>query len=171
MTALLRILKKNKDREKMYQKICYEVTHHGPFMQTPTLFVEVGSTKEEWDKIKPAEIVAKSVNELLEKYMYEEDLSDDIPVLIGIGGGHYAPRFSDVVFEKKAAFGHMIPTYHINDGNVDSEMIKKAIDATPNAQAAYIHKKSLKKSQVTEYRNICNELDITVISSKELEYL
>ena len=101
MTELLRVLKKNAENAKTYHKICFEVTHHGPYLEVPTFFVEVGSTKEEWIKKEPANIVAKSVLDLLSKYHYEEDIINNIPVLIGIGGGHYAPRFTDVALEKK----------------------------------------------------------------------
>ena len=168
MTQLLRIIKKNAEQEKLYHKVCFEVTHHGPYMNIPTFFAEVGSVEEEWKKQKPADIVAKSVLELLESYHYEEDLPSDIPVLIGIGGGHYAPRFTDVVFEKKAAFGHMIPTYQIDAGNIDGEMFEKALQATPNVTGVYIHRKALKKSQVTKYKQWFQNKGIHVISSKEL---
>lgn len=168
MTQLLRILRKKAEQEKLYHKVCYEVTHHGPYLDTPTFFVEVGSTEEEWKKTKPSEVVAKSVLELLENYHYEKDFKEDIPVLVGIGGGHYAPRFTDIVFEKKTAFGHMIPTYQIDAGNIDIEMLKQAIEKTPNLTGVYIHKKSMKKSQATEYREYFESIGINVISSKEL---
>ena len=28
--------------------VCYEATHHGPFLETPSMFIEVGSTTKEW---------------------------------------------------------------------------------------------------------------------------
>jgi len=171
MTYLLRLLKKNTERAKLYHKVCFEVTHHGPYIDIPTLFIEVGSNEEEWGKQKPSAVVAKSVLELLDSYHYEEDFSDDMPVLLGVGGGHYAPRFTDVVFEKKAAFGHMIPMYQIDAGNIDDEMFEQALQKTPNVKGAYIHRKSMKKSQVTEFKNIFEKKGIPVISSKELEYL
>ena len=171
MTHLLRILKKNAEQAKLYHKVCFEVTHHGPYMNIPTLFVEVGSNEEEWEKQKPAKIIAKSVLELLESYHYEEDFKEDIPVLIGIGGGHYAPRFTDIVFEKKVAFGHMIPSYQIDAGNIDGEMFEKALQATPDVKGVYINRKSLKKSQVSEYKNWFQNRGIPVISSKELQDL
>ena len=171
MTHLLRIMKKNAEQAKLYHKVCLEVTHHGPYMNTSTLFAEVGSTEEEWKKQEPANIVAKSVLELLDSYHYEENFPDDIPVLVGIGGGHYAPRFTDVVLEKKVAFGHMIPTYHIEAGNINDEMLQKALQGTPNVKGVYIHRKSLKKSQVTEFRNWFEDKEIPVISSKELSDL
>ena len=171
MTQLLRIIKKNAEQAKLHHQVCFEVTHHGPYMNIPTLFAEVGSTEEEWKKQDPADVIAKSVLELLESYHYEEDLPSDIPVLIGVGGGHYAPRFTDVVFEKKVAFGHMIPTYQIKAGNIDDEMLEKTLQATPNVKAAYIHRKSLKKSQVSEYKEWFQNRGIPVISSKELQDL
>lgn len=168
MTQLLRIMKKNAEQKNLYHKVCLEVTHHGPLMNNPTLFVEVGSDEKEWERKDPANVVAKSVLELLSSYRYEEDFPDDIPVLIGIGGGHYAPRFTDIILEKNAAFGHMIPAYHVKEGNIDGEMLEKALQATPNVKGVYIHRKSLKKSQVTEFRKWFENKGIPAISSKEL---
>jgi len=171
MTHLLRIIKKHAEQAELYHDVCFEVTHHGPYMTIPTLFVEVGSTEEEWKKQKPAEIIAKSVLELLESYHYEEEFQDDDPVIIGIGGGHYAPRFTDIILEKKVAFGHMIPAYQVKSGNIDEEILEKALEATPNVKGVYIHRKSLKKSQVTTFKNWFKERELPAISSKELEDL
>lgn len=171
MTDLLRILNRNAKEAELYHKICFEVTHHGPYLSVPTLFVEVGSNKEEWDNIEPARVVAKSVLELIESGIYKNDPRKDLPVLIGIGGGHYAPRFSDVVFEKKVAFGHMIPFYQIESGNIDRDMFEKAIKATPNVNGIYINKKTLRKSQVSEYKQWFEKRGIPVLSSKDFEKL
>lgn len=171
MAHLLRLINKNAKPTQLEHQICLEVTHHGPHMSIPSLFVEVGSTEEEWEKQEPADIIAESILELLDSYHYEEDLPSDIPVLIGIGGGHYAPRFTDVILEKKAAFGHMIPRYHIDAGNIDNEMFEKALQATPNVTAVYLHRKSLKKAQIREYREWFEKRGIPAISSKELEDL
>ena len=167
MTQLLRIIKKNTEQTKLSYQVCFEVTHHGPYMNIPTLFAEVGSTEKEWEKQDPANVISKSVLELLDSYHYEEDLPSDIPVLIGVGGGHYAPRFTDIVFEKKVAFGHMIPTYQIKTGNIDDDMFEKTLNETPNVEAVYIHRKSLKKSQVSEYKKLFQNRGIPAISSKE----
>ncbi len=171
MTNLLRILKKNAKEAELYHKVCFEVTHHGPYLSVPTLFVEVGSNKEEWENIEPARIVAKSVLELLELGNYEEVTPKDLPILIGIGGGHYAPRFTDVVFEKRVVFGHMIPFYQIESGNIDNEMFEKALKATPHVNGVYINKKTLKKSQVSEYKQWFENKGIPVISSKDFPRL
>ena len=168
MAHLLRLIKKNLKQTTLDYQVCYEVTHHGPYLGIPTLFAEIGSTEKEWSQKESGIIIAQSVIELLEEYRYEEDFSDEIKVLLGIGGGHYAPRFTDVVFEKKAAFGHMIPLYHIEAGNINYEIIEKAIDKTPNIHGVYLHKKSLKKSQVTEYKQYFQNQGVPMISSKDL---
>lgn len=168
MTNLLRIINKNTQQAKLYHKVCFEVTHHGPYMSIPTIFVEVGSNEEEWKKQEPANIISKSVLELLSIYHYEEEIDNDIPVIIGIGGGHYAPRFTDIALEKNVAFGHMIPTYQIDAGNINEEIFEKTINATLNVKGVYLHKKELKKSQVTQYKKWFQNRGIPVISSKEL---
>ena len=169
MTHFLRLIKKNLQGTNLAYQVCYEVTHHGPYLEIPTVFAEVGSTEVQWREKEPARIIAQSLLELLSKYHYEEDFQKDIPVLVGIGGGHYAPRFTDITFEKKVAFGHMIPTYHIDAGNINDEMLQKSLEKTPDVSGVYINKKSLKKSQVTEFKKWFENKGIPVISSKELE--
>ncbi|MBE3121431.1 MAG: D-aminoacyl-tRNA deacylase [Thermoplasmata archaeon] len=168
MTHLLRLIKKNLQPTDLKYQVCYEVTHHGPFLKIPTLFVEVGSTEIQWQQKEPASIIASSLLELFAKYHYEEEFPNDIPVLLGIGGGHYAPRFTEVAVTKNIAFGHMIPTYQIEGGNIDDEILEKTIQATPNIKGIYLHKKELKKSQVTQYRTWFETRGISIISSKDL---
>jgi len=168
MTELLRILKRNANEKNLYHNVCFEVTHHGPNISIPSLFIEVGSNPDEWKKISPANVVAKSILELFE-LSYIENRSTDIPVLIGLGGGHYAPRFTDIALERKVAFGHMIPTYQINSGVIDELMIEEVIKNTRNLSGVYIHRKALKKSQVTEFKKIFKNKGIRIISSNDLE--
>lgn len=171
MTHLLRIIKNKKRQSALEFNVCYEVTHHGPYVETPTFFVEVGSTEREWIQKKPATIIAQSLLELLDSYRYETDFSSDISVCIGIGGGHYAPRFTDVILEKNVAFGHMIPSYQIKAGNIDEAMLDQALQKTPNVTAVYLNKKALKKSQVTLYTTWFKQKGYPVVSSRELPSL
>ncbi len=65
----------------------------------------------------------------------------------------------------------MIPSYQIDAGNINDEIFKKTLEATPNVKGVYLHKKALKKSQVTEYKKWFQNQSIPVISSKELKDL
>jgi len=168
MTNLLRILKRKASENNLYHDVCFEVTHHGPNISIPSLFIEVGSNLEEWKKILPAKVVAESLLEFFD--LNNRNLnSTNIPILVGLGGGHYAPRFTDIALERKVAFGHMIPTYQIDSGVIDDGIIESVIKNTPNISGIYIHRKALKKSQVTEFKKIFQIKGIKIISSKELE--
>jgi len=167
MTSLLRLIKKNADSEKMYHSVGFEVTHHGPYMDIPSIFAEVGSDIEEWNKIKPSKVIAKSLLELLKNFQYEEDINGKNPVIVGIGGGHYAPRFTEVALKKKVAFGHMIPKYQIKKGEIEFKMIDMAIQNTPNCIGVYLDRKSFKKSEVTKFNKYFEKNDIKSFSSKE----
>jgi len=171
MTNLLRLIKKNYKLTNLEYQVCFEVTHHGPYLEIPTFFAEIGSTEKQWKDKNSAKIIASSILELIKDYMNINIANIEIPVLLGVGGGHYAPRFTDVIFEKNAVFGHMIPSYQINAGNINDEILVKAMEATPNINGIYIHKKALKKSQISEFKNWFNERDISIISSKELSPL
>lgn len=168
MTHLLRVMKDTADENKLPHQVTFEVTHHGPFLKTPTLFAEVGSTLEEWKKEKPARIVAESLLKVLNDKKYEHEY-EKTPVLIGIGGGHYAPRFTTVVLRKNVNFGHMIPSYHVNPGNIDKEMLAKALQATPDVMGVYLDKKALRKSFRTLCKTWCDELKIPLVSSKDFK--
>lgn len=171
MAQLLRNIHKNLQTTDLAFQVCYEVTHHGPLLKIPTLFVEVGSSEVQWQQKEPAEIIATSLLQLLQTCHYEEDCNKDTPVLLGLGGGHYAPRFTDIVFQKNAAFGHMIPSYHLDTGAIDWNIIHQAIEATPGLQGVYLHKKALKKSQVTFYKQLFNNHGVPVLSSQDLPSL
>jgi D-aminoacyl-tRNA deacylase len=171
MTHLLRLIAKNLQKTDLTYKVCYEVTHHGPYLQIPTVFVEVGSTEIQWQQKEPATIIATSLLEMLPSHQNEDDFPKDIPVLIGIGGGHYAPRFTEIALQKNVAFGHMIPTYKIDEGAITDEILEQAMQKTPGFNGIYLHKKDLKKSQVTYFRNWFQTRGITVISSKDLKDL
>lgn len=171
MSSLLRTMKQKASEKGLPHKITYEVTHHGPFLKTPTLFAEVGSTLEEWEKEKPSQVVADSILRILHDRKYEEEYPNDIPVLLGIGGGHYAPRFTTLVFKRNVSFGHMIPSYHVKPGHIDKEMLEKALEATPNVEGVYLDRKALNRSCKKQIESWCDDLCIPLVSSKDFNLL
>ncbi|HID26176.1 MAG TPA: hypothetical protein EYP23_06945 [Thermoplasmata archaeon] len=171
MSILLRLIKKHAENNGLCHQVSFEVTHHGPYVETPVFYAEVGSTKEEWEKELPAKTIADAVFELISKYKPGNDIPGDTPVLVGIGGGHYAPRFTDMVFEKDVAFGHMIPSYQIDAGLVDKEILQKVLDATPSFNGVYIHRKTLKKPVVRWFEKVFEEMDVKVWRSADLKPL
>ena len=85
-----------------------ECTHHGPTdVGAPSMFVEVGSAEPQWDDPEAVTAVAAAILDL-------EGVAADAPRengtrrhLVGLGGGHYAPRFERVVRETDWSVGHV----------------------------------------------------------------
>jgi len=87
-----------------------ECTHHGPSaVGAPSLFVEVGSSRAEWENPDAARAVARAILELRGVAPHRESGGDDRTRrhLVGFGGGHYAPRFERVTRETGWAVGHV----------------------------------------------------------------
>ena len=104
---------------------CLEVTHHGPLDERGAVFIEVGGTEEEWKNETAAKAIAETVIEET-KRTFVEPAKDTI--VIGIGGGHYAPDFTKLVLRQHYAFGHICPKYaleHLNEGLL-KQMIEKS---------------------------------------------
>jgi len=112
--------------------VCYEATHHGPSeIDVPSLFVEIGSSKEEWVNDRAGEILAETITYVLENYEKAKYKS-----VIGIGGGHYAPKQTKIAFDSDLAFGHIAAKYA---HPLSKEMLLKAIKRTDTeVEAIYV---------------------------------
>ncbi|MFC6836409.1 D-aminoacyl-tRNA deacylase [Halomarina ordinaria] len=87
-----------------------ECTHHGPTgVETPSLFVELGSDEAQWTDPAGARAVARAVLDL------RGTAPDRERTLVGFGGGHYAPRFERVVRETDWAVGHLGADWSLAD--------------------------------------------------------
>lgn len=99
----------------------YEATHHGPALDQPAFFVEIGAV--DW-RSPPPEAVAAYARLLLE---LEADPKDALA--LGLGGGHYAPHFSDLVRTRHWAVGHLLPRYA--RAECTREVMAAAVAGTP----------------------------------------
>jgi len=163
MANLLRALKES--AREMEYAVTYEVTHHGPYLETPTMFVEIGSQEKEWEKQEAGRAIARAIS-----MTNMGGCGDDI-TLVGVGGGHYAPRFSDIIFKKKACFGHMVPAYALENADEQEaeNILRMALDATPEAQGVYIHKKGLKSREKQVVASALEEIGARVLGTGDLE--
>ena len=87
-------------------EITLEVTHHGPLIEIPCCFIELGSSEKQWGEEEPAKILAKTILSL-QDYKPQPDW---IPC-IGIGGPHYCPNFNKIQLNSQYAISHIIPEY------------------------------------------------------------
>jgi D-aminoacyl-tRNA deacylase len=104
-------------------EITLEVTHHGPLINKPCMFIEIGSTQKQWENKKAGEIIANVIISIINS----PELNGQ-KIAFGIGGPHYCSNFNKILERTDIAIGHICPKYALS--NLDEEMIKKAIFRT-----------------------------------------
>ena len=124
MRDALQALSKLKTEANLGYEVSYECTHHGPSLKVPTMFVELGSSAQQWGDMKAAEAVAKAAIEAITKFQPNPSQT----AALGIGGPHYNQRFTQMALDNEAIFGHMIPKYALQ--LVDSHMLQQCVSAT-----------------------------------------
>ena len=118
---LIKSAKESKLEEKY--AITLECTHHGPLINKPCIFIEIGSTEFEWNDHNAAFAVARAIKETIETF--KEDKYNE--VAIGLGGPHYCPSFNELQEKSNYAISHVIPQYITP---ITEEMIKEAVEKT-----------------------------------------
>jgi D-aminoacyl-tRNA deacylase len=123
MRDALKALAYFKESLRLEYEVSYECTHHGPSLNVPTMFVELGSSEKQWRDSKAAETVAHAAMSAIGKFGVSEKTA-----VLGIGGTHYNQRFTRMALNGEAVFGHMIPKYAVP--YVDAEMLRQCVKQT-----------------------------------------
>ena len=174
------------DLEQQFD-LSLEVTHHGPWINVPSIFVEVGSTEKTWGHLGAAKILAELIakgiglDDSIEIGVWDEQENSGEPVIITLGGGHYSPRANKLALNKGIWIGHMLATYALpfikpddetstpggnwkNSLNVAIESTKKAF---PNGKIiCSMDRKAFKGWQKQAIRAHLKELNIPLMKSK-----
>ena len=121
-----KILNKN----KRDWNLTLECTHHGPYIEKPCLFIEIGGSQKDWIQEEAGEIIAKtikqSINNINKGKVSQENLRLS-GVAIGIGGPHYCPNFNKIQLNSKYAISQIIPQYVFP---ISKEILQQAIEKT-----------------------------------------
>jgi D-tyrosyl-tRNA(Tyr) deacylase len=104
-------------------KVTMEATHHGPLIEKPCLFIEIGSTDTEWTNSKAGFVVAKTIHEAISSF--KENPYNEIA--IAIGGPHYCPSFNKIQLKSNVAISHVIPQHAFP---LTEEMVSEAVTKT-----------------------------------------
>jgi D-aminoacyl-tRNA deacylase len=118
--ALKEMARQVKEHQLDY-KVSYECTHHGPSLNVPAMFTELGSSPTQWKDAQAAEVVAHATITAAKTHTPH-------PVAIGIGGPHYNEKFTRIALTTPTAFGHMIPKHVISQ--VDTSMLEQCTART-----------------------------------------
>jgi len=132
--------------------VCLEATHHGPFTDRQSLFVEVGSSKNQWTDLKACEVVAETCFNLLKERFVGKSV-------IGFGGSHYCPKFTPACLEGYN-IGHVCAKYNIPflNENLIEQMVKHT---HPRPNLTLFDKKSLTKKEYVS--DILSKFDVEVL--------
>ncbi len=158
-----------------------EVTHHGPILNVPSLFIEVGSTESYWPHEDAAKFLAKVMIDGLGLRgkssigAWNSDHHGEF-VLITIGGGHYAPKANKLALLPNVWLGHMLANHSLPFGTQEepSQLWKQSIDAAiQSTRVAYpggrivcnVEKKSFKGWQRQLLRQYLSDQGIDVVRS------
>lgn len=121
MKSVLSKLEKLRNEKSLNYEVSYECTHHGPSLDTPSMFVELGSSHKQWSDKEAAKVVAEAVTAAILD-------SSTCYVSLGIGGPHYNKKFSKMALSNQRAFGHIIPKYALSE--INTEIINHCIEKT-----------------------------------------
>ncbi len=127
--------------------VCMEADHHGPTPVKPIIFVEIGSSENEWASREAAGIVAKATADMLKSTATYESV-------FGVGGGHYAKEFTQLMLKSGLAVGHILPKYSIDgiDYGLFLQAIKKSVEKT---SSVVLLKEQTNLSQKEKIREFC----------------
>ena len=141
MTTALRDLAANS--KGLEFKVSFETTHHGPLTDGPAFYIEIGSCEEFWSRDDAGVAVARTILGVGES---------DHPTIICIGGGHYAPRFTELALTREVAIGHMAANYALDV--LDDHMLLQMRDRSGGAERVYFHRKGMPKPRYRELREV-----------------
>jgi len=167
-------------------ELTLEVTHHGPFLQTPSMFIEIGSTSETWGDLDAASFLADvmieglGLDRGLGLGSWNKGCAELELVVITLGGGHYAPRANYIGLLPHIRLGHMLASYALPFGEQDlpndqwKNSVQSALSSTkisyPGGRiVCMIEKKAFKGWQRTLLKEYCAELGLEILQRKEIE--
>jgi len=157
MKDCLTEMKRLKDELRLSYEVSYECTHHGPCLDVPAMFAELGSSLSQWKDLKAAEAVAQAVMHAISRHTK----SSEYEAVLGIGGPHYNDKFTKYALGSKYAFGHIIPKYAV--GQVDYSMVKQCIErCAEKVEAIILDWKGIKSADKEPLMTILAKIKVPI---------
>ncbi len=104
-------------------ELTLEATHHGPLIDKPCVFIEIGPTEKEWTDRRAGFIMARAITDTIKNF--HEDKYNEIA--IAIGGPHYCPSFNKIQLASNIAISHIIPRHAFP---ITEDMVREAVEGT-----------------------------------------
>ncbi|MEK6816349.1 MAG: D-aminoacyl-tRNA deacylase [Nanoarchaeota archaeon] len=97
-----------------------EATHHCTYLQKPAMFIEIGSSEEQWTNKSYGRMIADTIMRTLSKPI------KTYKTVIAIGGGHYPREFNKVLLRTDLTIGHICPKYALE--SLTEGMLRQAVE-------------------------------------------
>jgi len=147
-------LKEVNERENLGYEVILECTHHGPYLETPSAFIEIGSDLESWTRKDAGKAISETLLEILPNFKFELE-NPSLPIALGIGGLHHCPQFTKRIERNEAYISHVMPKY-IDSISLDS-LEKAILNSIPKINLILFDWKGLGKNKA-EIVTITNKL-------------
>jgi len=154
MKEALKAMKRAQEEMNLEYEVSYECTHHGPSLDVPTMFVELGSSDTQWRDLEAAEAVARGA-------MAAASNEKLYPTVLGIGGPHYNRKFTKIALSTETAFGHIIPKYAIS--RIDADILRQCIVKTVEpVEKIVLDWKGIKGADKNGLLSLLSEFDLEI---------
>ena len=154
MRDTLKAMMQFKEEMRLGYEVSYECTHHGPSLNTPTMFAELGSSPKQWNDLKAAEAVAHAAMKAISKFG-----GSHAEAVLGIGGPHYSEKFTRMALESEMAFGHIIPKYAVS--YIDVKILRQCVEKTlEKVELAVLDWKGIKGEHKSKLVGMIEEIGI-----------
>jgi D-aminoacyl-tRNA deacylase len=156
MREALKVMSKMRDEMQIKYEVSYEGTHHGPSLNNPTMFVELGSSPEQWKDATAAKIVAHAAIGAISRF---RNVSAE--TVLGIGGPHYNSKFTRMALQTEVGFGHIIPKHSISQ--IDSGILQQCVDRTlEKVERAVLDWKGIKSEDKPRVLEMVNKTGLRI---------
>jgi D-aminoacyl-tRNA deacylase len=156
LRAALLALDAARETLKLNYTVTLEATHHGPTqLGVPTLFVEVGSTENEWNDPQAAAAASEAIWKAATAPAAGK-------AAVGFGGGHYCNKQCIAVRKDGYAFGHILSKYFFED--YDETIVRMAFERTlGGCRTAVIDWKGVRGAERSKLIETLKRMDIEVV--------
>lgn len=158
MKSYLVELQRQKERKMLEYEVSYEATHHGPYLTKPAVYIELGSSIEQWNDEKAAKAIAEVI--------LNANYGMRCKAALGFGGLHYNPHFTRIGLQSDYGFSHMCAKYALKFLN--NRIIEKAIENTYEDVEAFIIEKKGLSGEKKRVVGMLKEFGIPIIQSNEI---
>jgi D-aminoacyl-tRNA deacylase len=139
-------------------ELSIEATHHGPTsLLCPVLFVEIGSSYNQWTDIKAASLVCDTVLEVITL-----GFRNCVKIGIGLGGSHYPAKFNKLLLESEYGLATIAAKHslHLIDHSMLKQMSAKSIEKVTHI---VVDKKGLGKER-RRIMNLISHFGLEILS-------